>query len=61
VLHVTPEELNDLRRRLVEVFGEYRRLSRGERPPGTRRVQVSVDFVPWFEPPEPAGPGTAQS
>jgi predicted ArsR family transcriptional regulator len=61
VLHVTPEELNDLRHRLVEVFGEYRRLSRDERPPGARRVQVSVDFVPWFEPPEPAGPSTAQS
>jgi DNA-binding transcriptional ArsR family regulator len=50
VLHVTPEELTTLRARLVELFGEYRRLSRDERPPGSRRVQVTVDLVPWFQP-----------
>ncbi len=50
VLHVTPEELNTLRRRLIELFGEYRRLSRDERPPGARRVAINVDLVPWFEP-----------
>lgn len=50
VLHATPEELETLRRRLIDLFGEYRRLSRDERPPGARRVQVRVDLVPWFEP-----------
>jgi predicted ArsR family transcriptional regulator len=53
VLHVTPEELITLRARLTELFGEYRRLSRDERPPGARRVQVSVDLVPWFQPDAP--------
>jgi DNA-binding transcriptional ArsR family regulator len=61
VLHVTPEELDSLRLRLIELFGEYRRLPRDERPPGARRVHVTVDLVPWFEPPAPAEPGTRQS
>ena len=59
VMHVTPEELDRLRRHLVELFSEYRRLSRDERPPGTRRVLVTADFIPWFEPP-PGGPGSEQ-
>ncbi len=50
VLHATPEELKTLQRRLIDLFGEYRRLSRDERPPGARRVQVTVDLIPWFEP-----------
>jgi DNA-binding transcriptional ArsR family regulator len=54
VVHVTPEELVTLRARLVELFGEYRRLPRDERPPGAGRVLVTVDLVPWFQP-SPAG------
>jgi predicted ArsR family transcriptional regulator len=50
VLHATPEELTTLQQRLIELFGEYRRLARDERPPGARRIQVRVDLVPWFEP-----------
>jgi hypothetical protein len=50
VLHVTPEELIALRPRLTELFGEYRRLPRDERPPDARRVQVRLDLIPWFEP-----------
>jgi predicted ArsR family transcriptional regulator len=50
VLYVTPEELDRLRRQLVDVFGEYRRLARDERPHGARRVQVTADFIPWFAP-----------
>jgi DNA-binding transcriptional ArsR family regulator len=53
VLHATPEELSTLRARLTELFGEYRRLPLGERPPGARRVQVTVDLVPWFPPDAP--------
>jgi DNA-binding transcriptional ArsR family regulator len=54
VLHVTPEELETLKRRIVELAGEYRRLDRDSRPPGSRRVHLTVDLIPWF-PPEAAG------
>lgn len=50
VLHATPEELNTLQQRLTGLLGEYRRLSREQRPHGARRVQVRVDLIPWFEP-----------
>lgn len=50
VLHVKPEELEELRQRLLGFFAEYRRLPRDERPPGARRVHVMVDFTPWFTP-----------
>jgi DNA-binding transcriptional ArsR family regulator len=50
VLHATPEELEALKVRIVELFGEYRRLSADERPPGARRVAVTYDLIPWFEP-----------
>jgi DNA-binding transcriptional ArsR family regulator len=53
VLHVTPEELQDLQLRLVDFFAEYRRLSREDRPAGARRVAVLADFTPWFEPEAP--------
>ena len=53
VMHVTPEELNRFRRRLVELCGEYRRLSRVERPAGSRRVVVTADFVPGSSPTPP--------
>ncbi|MGH3165700.1 MAG: ArsR/SmtB family transcription factor [Trebonia sp.] len=52
VLHVTPEELGALRDHLVEFLADYRRLSRDERPPDARRVQVLIDFNPWFSPEE---------
>ncbi len=55
VLHLTPEELGRLKRRLVDLFGEYRRLPPDERPAGARRIMVAADFVPWF-PPEAAEP-----
>lgn len=50
VLHVTPSELSGLRERLVEAFGEFRRLNPSERPPGANRVNVMLDLIPWFEP-----------
>jgi hypothetical protein len=50
VLHATPRELMTLQRRLIGLFGEYRRLSRDERPPGARRVRARVGLIPWFEP-----------
>lgn len=54
VLHVTPDELDALRDRLIEFFAAYRRLSHDERPPGAQRVQVLIDFNPWFSPEQPA-------
>jgi DNA-binding transcriptional ArsR family regulator len=53
VLHVTPEELQELQHGLVGFFADYRRLSRDERPAGARRVAVLADFTPWFEPESP--------
>jgi DNA-binding transcriptional ArsR family regulator len=50
VLHVRPEELTALKERLVEIFGEFRRLGLDDRPPGTGRVYVTLEFLPWFEP-----------
>jgi hypothetical protein len=55
VLHVTPEELEDFQKEMVEFFARYRRLSPDERPPGAKRVSVLIDFNPWFAPDEPAG------
>jgi len=55
ILHVTPDELNLLKQRLVELFGPYRRLSRAERPAGARRVHVAIDLNPWFEPEDAGG------
>jgi predicted ArsR family transcriptional regulator len=60
VVHVTPEELNTLRRRLKELLSEYWRVSPDERPPGARRVLSTVDLVPWFPPPAPPPPDGAQ-
>lgn len=51
-LHVTADELSELRRRVQQVIGEYRRLDRAERPPGAKRVQAIAEFTPWFSPEE---------
>ncbi len=51
VLHVTPAELSQLKTRLIELFGEYRRLDRAARPDQARRVQVVTDLIAWFPPP----------
>ncbi len=56
LLHVTPDELGALKRRLIELFDEYRRLDRAERPAGTRRIKLVLDVYPWFGP-EEAGDG----
>jgi predicted ArsR family transcriptional regulator len=60
IVHATPEELETLKQRLIELFGEYRRLSPDERPPGTRRVLVTLDLTPWFPPPSPPPPDGEQ-
>ncbi|MGH3305919.1 MAG: ArsR/SmtB family transcription factor [Streptosporangiaceae bacterium] len=50
VLHVTPAELEQLRRDVAELSGRYRRLDPADRPSEARRVLVVVDLVPWFDP-----------
>ncbi len=50
VLHVTPDELERLRREFVELAGHYRRLDTADRPPDAQRVLVVLDLVPWFDP-----------
>jgi DNA-binding transcriptional ArsR family regulator len=59
VLHVTPEELADIRSRLADLISGYRRLDKAERPPGSRRVQALFEFTPWFPPDGPAPDGPA--
>lgn len=53
VLHLTPAELEQVRRRIFELLGEYRRFGHVDRPAGARRVQVLLDFTPWFDPDQP--------
>jgi len=52
VAHVTPDELYQLRERLVEVMAPYVRLDPEERPPGALPVRILLDFFPWFGPEE---------
>jgi len=50
VLHVTPDELDEVTAKVRHVLSEYRRLRPQDRPPGARRVHVLLDYTPWFTP-----------
>jgi DNA-binding transcriptional ArsR family regulator len=50
VLHVSASELTEIRDEIQELLARYRRLDPSERPPGTLRVGVELDLVPWFDP-----------
>ena len=50
VAHVTPEELNELREKVMEVINPYWRLDPAERPPGALPVRLMFDMFPWFGP-----------
>lgn len=50
VLHVTPEELAEIRSRLQDLVSGYRRLDKAERPPDSRRVHALFELTPWFPP-----------
>jgi DNA-binding transcriptional ArsR family regulator len=50
VLHVTPDELEEIRVSIHGILARNRRLNRQDQPPGARRVQVMVNFTPWFTP-----------
>ena len=50
VLHVTPAELEEIRASIHEILASNRRLRHQDQPPGARRVNVMLSFVPWFTP-----------
>ncbi len=52
VAHVTAEELNQLRARVLEIMAPYVRLDPAERSPGALPVRVMLDLFPWFAPEE---------
>jgi predicted ArsR family transcriptional regulator len=52
VAHVTAEELNEMRTKVLEVMAPYIRMDQAERSPGALPVRVTLDLFPWFEPEE---------
>jgi DNA-binding transcriptional ArsR family regulator len=52
VVHVSPEELNELREQFSELVSSYRRLKPDERPAGTLPVRLLLEAFPWFGPEE---------
>jgi hypothetical protein len=49
-VHVTPDELAELRSSLRELLPALRRADPAARPPQARRVHVLIDLIPWFAP-----------
>ena len=52
VAYVTPDELQELRAKLLEIMAAYVRLEEAERSPGALPVRVMLDLFPWFRPEE---------
>jgi predicted ArsR family transcriptional regulator len=52
VAHVTPDELQEMRAKLMEVMDHYVRLDPAERTEGALPVRVMLDMFPWFRPEE---------
>jgi DNA-binding transcriptional ArsR family regulator len=52
VAHVTPDELQELRAKVLEIMAPYVRLDEAERPPGALPVRIMLDLFPWFRPEE---------
>jgi hypothetical protein len=50
--HVTPDELDELRMKVLAVMEPYLRLDPGERSPGALPVRIMLDMFPWFGPEE---------
>jgi DNA-binding transcriptional ArsR family regulator len=50
VLHVTADELRELRSELRDLLARFRRLDRADRPEGARRVHALLELIPWFGP-----------
>jgi hypothetical protein len=52
VAHVTPDELEELRAKVLEIMASYVRLDQAERSPGALPVRIMLDLFPWFGPEE---------
>jgi predicted ArsR family transcriptional regulator len=52
VAHVTPEELDELRAKVMDILNSYVRLDPAERSPGALPVRIMLDMFPWFRPEE---------
>ena len=52
VAYVTPEEMQELRAKVLDVLQPYIRLEETERSPGALPVRVMLDLFPWFRPEE---------
>ena len=52
VAHVRPDELDELRAKILEVMAPYIRLDEAERSPGALPVRIMLDMFPWFRPEE---------
>ena len=50
--HVTPDELDELRTKVLAVMEPYIRLDPAERSPGALPVHILLDMFPWFGPEE---------
>jgi hypothetical protein len=50
--HVTPDELDELRTKVLAVMEPYIRLDPAERSPGALPVHIMLDMFPWFTPEE---------
>jgi len=50
--HVTPDELNELRAKVLDIMAQYVRLDPAERSPGALPVRIMLDMFPWFGPEE---------
>ena len=52
VAHVTPDEMQELRAKVLEVMAAYVRLEEAERSPGALPMRIMFDAFPWFGPEE---------
>jgi DNA-binding transcriptional ArsR family regulator len=52
VAHVTPDELDELRTKVLTLMETYLRLDPAERSPGALPVRLMLDMFPWFGPEE---------
>ena len=50
--YVTPDELDELRTKVLAVMDAYIRLDPAERSPGALPVHIMLDMFPWFTPEE---------
>ncbi len=50
--HVTPDELHEMRAKVLAMMAPYIRLDPAERSPGALPVGIMLDMFPWFRPEE---------